>query len=59
MQNRGVGNILVSAWLVIVMDSKPEQPDLTHSILLPVMPTCFSPYNQAQQLMSDAGSLPG
>lgn len=53
-----MGNILVSAWLMIVMDSKREQLDLTHSILLPVMPTHFSPYNQAQQLMDDAGSLP-
>lgn len=44
---------------MIVMDTKLEQLDLTHSILLPVMPTHFSAYNQAQQLMHDAGSVPG
>ena len=38
---------------------KQEQPDLTHSVLPPVTPTCSSPYNQVQQLINDAGSLPG
>jgi len=39
--------------------SKLEQPDWTHSVLSPVMPTCSSPCNQVQQLIDDVGRLPG
>lgn len=54
-----VWGTLISAQLVNVVEGKLEQPDLTHSVLLPVIPMWSSPYTQAQQLIHDAGSLPG
>lgn len=58
MQSRGMGNFNICS----ADECHGQQGGaayLTHSVLLPVIPTCSSPYTQAQQLIHDAGSLPG